>query len=127
MRDRAASVVDRLAGPDDTIAIHGGFDTWIHPAFGARLTRPVVFLPTKPGPVVVPSAAKWVIVDRSWTLIWGNTAFQHMGQFHNYIGRGAATEEDVRVVQALRLDPNFRLVFQDPAHNQAVFERVEEP
>src|SRR5687767_13885277 len=63
--NRAASVVDRAAKPRDTIAVDGSFDTWVYPAWGAGLTRNVVFLPPGATPDDVPAAAQWVIVDRS--------------------------------------------------------------
>jgi hypothetical protein len=56
--NHAGSVVDRLAGPYDTIAIRPGADAWIYPAYGAGLTRTVVFVDR-----AVPESAQWVVID----------------------------------------------------------------
>ena len=123
--NRAASVVDRMAGPDDTVAIAGSFDTWIHPAYGAGLTRPVILLPHDATGRDIPDSARWVIVDRSWNVTWGHPELTDTGKFWRYIGRGAPTEEDLRVYRALMRDPRFRLVYRNVRLNQAVFWRIE--
>ncbi|HVR41674.1 MAG TPA: hypothetical protein VMU84_21435, partial [Thermoanaerobaculia bacterium] len=56
---RAGSVVDRLAGPHDTVAVDGAFDTWVYPAYGRNRTRPVVFLAPGTTPDRIPPEAKW--------------------------------------------------------------------
>src|SRR5262249_42896113 len=123
---RAASVVDRLAGPDDAIAIDGALDTWSYPAFGAALRRPIFFLPSNQEPVI-PPAAKWVIVDRAWHIHWGAPGFHDMSQFYQYAGRGKPTARDVRVLDLLGASPRYRRVFYKPDLNQAVFERLDTP
>lgn len=123
-RNRAGSVVDRMAGPDDTIAVDGGFDTWVYPAYGARFTRPVVFLPNGTTPDNIPPAAQWVMIDRSWNQIWENPKLTNMGKFWAYIGRGTPAPEDVRLLTALRNDPRWTPVFYDRQTNNAVFRRV---
>jgi len=56
--NHAEIVVDLLAGPHDTVAIRAGRNTWIYPAYGAHLSRTVVFVEDK-----VPDSAQWVAVD----------------------------------------------------------------
>lgn len=121
---RAGSVVDRLAGPRDVVAIAGAFDTWIHPAFGAKLTRDVILLPSAATSADVPPRAQWVIVDRSWNALWGNPNFTDMGKFWQYAGHGRATDEDLQLYRQLVADPRFRLVWRDARVNQAVFWRI---
>lgn len=122
--NRAGSVVDRFAGPTDTIAVAGAFDTWIHPAFGRDLRRHVVLLPAAANSSDIPVSADWVIVDRSWNAIWGHRELTHMGKFWQYIGRGQPTAEDLQIYRQLLADERFRLVYRNPQTNQAVFWRV---
>jgi hypothetical protein len=56
--NHAESVVDRLAGPHDTIAVRAGGDAWVYPAYGAPLSRTVVFVRNG-----VPDTAQWVAID----------------------------------------------------------------
>lgn len=120
---RAGSIVDRLAAPEDKIAVDGAYDTWVYPAYGANRTRPVVFLTKGATPDQVPTDAKWVMIDRSWDKLWSNPNLTDLGQM-KYIGRGTPTVDDVRLINALRRDPRFKLAFENPATNQAVFERI---
>jgi hypothetical protein len=123
MPNRAALVVDRWAAADDTIAIDGSTETWIYPAFGRELTRNIVFIAPDPGPVTIPDAARWAIVDRSLNSVWGHPDFHHLGQWRRYLGEGPLLPEDLRVYQALLLDPRWELVFDVRRGNQAVFRR----
>lgn len=118
--NRAASVVDRLAGPADKVAIDGSFDTWIYPAYGAELTREIAFIADASA---VPEDADWVIVDRSWSSIWGHPLLTDMGRYWKYRSRGVPAAEDVAVYRALAADPRFALVYRDERLNQAVFWR----
>jgi hypothetical protein len=120
---RAGSIVDRVAAPDDTIAVDGAFDTWVYPAYGANLTRAVIFLPAAATPDEIPENVDWVIVDRSWNALWSNPEFENMGQMSTYIGKGKATPDDLRLYLALRADPRFTLIYRDEISNQAVFRR----
>lgn len=117
---RAAVVADTVAGDRDLIAIDAGYGAWIHPAFGPRLTRPVVFL--KPGQPI-PENADWVLVDRAWHLIWQGPGFRDISQWRTHLGHGQPAAEDVRLLNALKNDPRFELVFYKAATNQAVFRR----
>ena len=118
--NRAASVVDRIAAPDDTIALDGSFDSWVYPAYGEQLTREVVFVPNA---AAIPQDADWVIVDRSWSSAWGHPLLTDMGRFWKYRGRGTPRPEDLALYDALRVDPRFALIYRDDSTNQAVFWR----
>jgi hypothetical protein len=96
MSGRAASVVDRMAGPNDTIAMYAYGDAWTYPAYGAALSRNVVFVDS---PSTVPPGAQWVIVDQ-WPA------------------------EDEQFFNAMRNDGRFRLVYRQEKMHQAVFRRV---
>lgn len=121
---RAGSIVDRYAGPADTVAVDGSFDTWVYPAYGRDLTRRVVFLPSNATPSDIPAEVQWVMIDRSWNAVWGNPNLTNMGQRMRYIGQGTPTPDDVRLLLALSKDPRFRLVYFSKKSNQAVFRRV---
>ena len=118
MPNRGASVADRYAGPHDTIAIDGGFDTWSYPAYGPHITRRVVFIHGD-----VPPDAQWVVIDHAYSRVWMNPNLTDMGKFWNFVGRGKPRPEDVRLLLQLEHDPRFVEVFYDPRINQAVFER----
>jgi hypothetical protein len=118
--NRAASVVDRIAGLDDTIAVDGSFDSWIYPAYGEKLTREVVFVANA---AAIPPHARWVIVDRSWSAAWGHPLLTDMGRFWKYRSRGTPRPEDLALYNALRTDPRFALIHRDDRTNQAVFWR----
>ena len=115
---RAASVADRLAGPHDPIAMDVGPSAWIYPAFGARLTRPVTLIP--PGGAI-DATARWIAVDRSWNVNWGDPRFTDLGQWTTYVGRGSLQPEDRRVFDLLSRDPRYELVYLDKKTLQAVF------
>jgi hypothetical protein len=99
----AESVVDRMAGPHDTVAIHGEYDTWIYPAYGAALSRNVVFALA---PRDIPPDAQWVVIDQMPSKQDGPDA------------------EELEFFRALSRDPHFRLVYRNERANQAVFRRV---
>jgi hypothetical protein len=121
---RAAEVVDRRAGPRDRIALDAAYGTWIHPAFGAQLTRPVDFIPVTDGPPRIRDDAQWVVIDRAWSKIWQHPDFRDLSQARGFLVRGSPTAEDERVLRYLRGDSRFRLVFYNPKTLQAVFQRV---
>lgn len=119
---RAASFVDRQAGPTDTIGIDGNFDTWSYPAWGAKLTRKVLFLPYGATPASIPPEVQWVMLDHSWSSIWGSTTT--MGNFWKNVARGPQAPEYQRLAGALARDPHWQATYLDPALGQAVFRRV---
>ena len=117
MPNRAASVADHYAGPHDTIAIDGGFDTWTYPAYGAHVSRRVVFIKNDN----VPDDAQWVVIDHAYNRVWRNVP--DMGKFWNSVGRGKPAPSEERLQLALERDPRFTEVFYDARLNQAVFRR----
>lgn len=118
---RAASAVDAMAGARDVIAMDAGYGAWVHPAFGAQLTRPIIFL--EPGQPIPPNA-QWVVIDRTWHTIWQHPGFRDISQWRTQLGYGKLTADDLRTLEAVRRDPRFRLVFYNRFRNQAVFRRV---
>jgi hypothetical protein len=118
---RAASVVDGLAGPDDTVAFHADFESVVYPVFGRALRRRLVLVGVGDEAVNVPAEARWVVVDRAMTARWGHPGFQTMGQ-GQYFGQGAPSPADLRVIEALTADPRFERVYFGPS-NQEVFHR----
>jgi hypothetical protein len=120
-RYRAATVVDQIAAPDDTIAIHAGFDSWIYPLYGRTLQRKVIFLdPHKP----IPPEARYVLVDRAWNIIWGDPNFKNTGQYPKYLAHGKPTEEDLAIAKRLFADPQtYAPIYVFPRRNQIVFQR----
>jgi hypothetical protein len=121
---RAAEFVDAFAGPDDPVALDAGYATWIHPLFGRHLRRRVDFIPAGEGPPAIADDVKWVAVDRGWNTIWGDPKFTDLSQVRQYLVRGKPTPDELRVLNALRGDSRFRLVFYNERTNQAVFQRI---
>jgi hypothetical protein len=121
---RAAEVADRRAGPRDRIAIDAAFGSWIHPAFGAQLSRPVDFIPPGDGPPLIRDDAQWVVIDRAWNMIWEHPDFRDLSQARDFLVRGSTAPADERTMRYLRGDSRFRLVFYNPKTYQAVFQRV---
>lgn len=120
---RPASIVDKLAGPDQTIAFDAGYAAWIHPAFGRDLRRPVEFIRPGDGPPVVPDSATWVVVDHSFPALWQHKDFRDISQWRTYLGRGRPSAEDTRVIRYLLNDPRFELVGGRVQMAEAVFRR----
>lgn len=122
--NRPASVVDRIAGPNDVIAVDAGASAWIYPAFGPKLSRKLILLPSLPAGIApIPDAARWVMVDRSWSVLWGDPRFTTLSDTGKYLGRGVAPTSDIAAIQHLRRDPRFGLVYLKPRMLQAVFVR----
>lgn len=122
-RNRAATLLDLNAGPNDVVAVDFAQDTWVYPAYGRGWTREVQYLPHTSGPVTIDPRVDWVIIDRSWNVFFGHPKFTDMGQVR-YLGRGQPTAADVKVLRQLESDPAFQLVYADPKHNQALFRRI---
>jgi hypothetical protein len=89
----AESVVDRMAGPRDTIALHAAYDSWIYPAYGASWSRNVRFVRSVRE---IPENAQWVAVDN--------------------VGDSSFYEEMAR-------DPRYVPVYRQEPMHQAVFRR----
>lgn len=121
---RPASIVDRMAGPNDVIAVDGGVSTWTYPAFGQKLTRRVILLPPgKDGVVQVPDEAKWLIVDRSWSVIWGDPRFRSLSQTGRFLSQGKPGSTDVGAYERALHDDRFAAVTLRPQMLQGVFVR----
>jgi hypothetical protein len=121
-RWRAGNYLERYAGPSDVVAIDCDFDTWIYPALGERHARRLEFIPH--GTTRIPDDAQWVMVDRTWNLIWRSPAMTDLSKAFDAMFAGYPTEEDTRVIRALGRDPHWQLVYYRPRLNQAVFRRV---
>ncbi|HEX2120964.1 MAG TPA: hypothetical protein VHL59_04910 [Thermoanaerobaculia bacterium] len=122
--DRATSVVDLLAGPHDVIAVDAVWATWIHPLFGKDLTRPVYFIRRENGPLSIPATADWVVVERAFNVVWRDPRMRSLADARTYFLRNVPSADETRVADALRRDPRFRLVWEEPRRNQAVFRRI---
>ena len=120
---RAGLVADALAGPDDCIAVDGGFDTWLYPVFGERLQRKILFIQPGDGDPKIPEEATWVVVDRAWARIWGGSRFLTMATAMRDFDTGPLTVADARVMHFLSKHPEWELKFADRPYNQAVFHR----
>ncbi|MFL6244835.1 MAG: hypothetical protein ACJ74H_02330 [Thermoanaerobaculia bacterium] len=121
---RPASIVDRMAGPNDVIAIDGASSTWIYPAFGAKLTRRLILLPPrKDGVVQVPDEAKWLIVDRSWSVIWGDPRFRSLAQTGTFLAQGKPGSTDTSAYERALHDDRFVAVALRPSMLQGVWVR----
>ena len=120
--NRAASIVDRLAGEDDLVAIEAADGTWLYPAFGARLTRPVQLLTSGEPPRLHPEV-KWVVIDRKFSAVWKHSQFGDLSQAGKFLTRGASPLDRDPMFAALRANPSLRLVHYEPAAGQAVFRR----
>jgi hypothetical protein len=120
---RAAEVADRRAGPRDRIAFDAAFGSWIHPAFGVELARPVDFIRAG-GPLPIRDDTQWVIIDRGWNKVWNHPEFRDLSQARDFLLRGTTVPADDRILRQLRGDHRFKLVYFDPKNYQAIFQRV---
>jgi hypothetical protein len=121
--NRAASVVDRAAGPTDRIAFEAAFGAWLHPAFGVGLRRPVDLIRPSTNVPQIPDAAKWVVVDRGYDVIWGSRDLHDLSEVQRYGWRGQSPE-GAAIIGSLLRDRRFEVVFYNPRKEQAVFRRV---
>jgi 7TM diverse intracellular signalling. len=120
--NRAPCLADRIAGPDDKIAIDAGFSSWIYPAFGRGLTRPVQLL-SGSGPLNVDADARWIVIDRGYDEAWNKPSFRDLSQVSRLPTRGSVPPAGQTLLrQALAL-PGFRPVFVNASGGQAVFVR----
>jgi hypothetical protein len=121
---RAASVLDRLAPPDATVAIDSGYDGWTYPLYGAGVSRTVQVLLDDETPYIPGPEVEWVAVDRAFSIVWGHPDFTDMSQAALYIDRGSLPESEMRVFRSLEENKDFKLVYFFPRRFQAVFQRV---
>ena len=69
----------------------------------------------------IDATARWIAIDRSWNVNWGDPRFTDLGQWATYVGRGSLQPEDRRVFDLLSRDPRYELVYLDKKTLQAVF------
>jgi hypothetical protein len=120
--NRAPCLADRLAGPHDKIAIDAGFSSWIYPAFGRDLTRPVQLLTGK-GPLIVDSDARWIVIDRGYEEIWNKAGFRDLSQASRLLARGSVSPAGQTLLRQALAVPGFRPVFVNATGGQAVLRR----
>ena len=121
---RAATIVDRMALPDATVAVDSGYDGWTYPLYGADISRTVQAILEEneryePGPEV-----QWVAIDRAFSKVWGHPDLTDMSRASRFIDRGSLRESEMRVYRSLERNPDFKLVYFFPSRFQAVFQRM---
>ncbi|MEA2490725.1 MAG: hypothetical protein QOH21_2517 [Acidobacteriota bacterium] len=107
-RTRATLAVDRLAAANDTVAVFGGSDVWLYPAYGRQWTRRVIHLPynANSARAAIPDAARWVVVDQAPATL-----------LH-------PTPAELAFFDGMRRDGRFTLAWRNATFNQAVFQRT---
>lgn len=118
---RPASLVDRYAQPSEPVAIESSAGTWIHPAFGADLGRPVEIFRRGTTPNL--ETARWIILDRTFEAVWKAPNFRDLSQSRKSLGPNAPPLKGDPVFARLRQDRRFELVYYWPSAGQAVFAR----
>lgn len=122
---KATDIVAQIAGPNDHVALDVDAEAWTFLAFGPELKRKVTFI--QPGVSGVESLSDdvdWVVVDRSWNVLWGHTAFEEFTEMEHYFGKGWPRGADTATVDAMEQNDAFTRVYFDPELNQAVFHRL---
>lgn len=114
------TALDKVAGPEDPIAFDSGYGAFVYPLYGARLSRPLVYLARGPEGVRIPPGAKWVVIDRKWNVGWSHPGARTTADFFLPIQRGAS-QEDLELAMRLAKDPDYVLVYNAPADDQWVF------
>lgn len=120
--NRAPCIADRLAGPYDKIAIDAGFSSWIYPAFGRDLTRPVQLL-SGTGPLRVDADARWIVIDRGYEAAWNKPDFRDLSQVSRLPSRGSLSPESQAFLREALAVPGFRPIFVNATGGQAVLRR----
>lgn len=104
---RAATVVDDVAGPNDTVAFLGGADGWLYPLYGRRFTRHVRHLRYGATLRDVPPYAAWLVIDRQPPL-----------------PAMPPPPADLALMNEALASGRFRRVYYDRMHNEAVLQRI---
>ncbi|MEA2163726.1 MAG: hypothetical protein QOK37_1853 [Thermoanaerobaculia bacterium] len=120
--NRAPCIVDRIAGPHDKIAIDAGFSSWIYPAFGRYLTRPVQLLPSGK-PLRIDPDARWIVIDRGYEEAWNKASFRDLSQVSRLPTRGSVSPAGQELMRQALAVPGFRPVFVNASGGQAVLLR----
>ena len=115
------SIVDQVAGPEDSIAYDSGYGGFVYHLYGIGLTRPLIYLPRHPGPIAIPPGVKWVVIDRTWNVGWSHAGATTTAEFMlPALGRGESPE-DLALVNQMRRNRDFVEVFNRPRVNQWAF------
>lgn len=128
---RVGYLVDRVAGPNDIVAVDDDIDTWLYPMFGADHRRPVRFVSIgADGRAIIPEGATWVAIDRGQQEVFFThpdfTDFR-LSLMSRCWGRGRLAEANLVTLRQLEADPAFELAYLDRAGNQALFRRKAPP
>jgi hypothetical protein len=119
MTHRAATLLDVLAGPTDSVDVYGGFDTWIYPVMGARFQRNIHFVDSYEE---IRPDAEWVLVDRAHQVVWGNLKGD-VTNWEEKMFRGQVSAYDLNFMRRLAADPRYETVQLRPEGAQAIFRR----
>lgn len=120
--NRAASIVDRAAAPEDAVAIEAAEGAWLYPAFGRDLARPVQLL-SAANPAPIASGVDWVVIDRTFLAVWKHPDFDDLSQTRRFITRGATTLRTDPLFRSLATSDRWSLYYADDPSGQAIFRR----
>ena len=121
--NRAASIVDRVAAPDASVAIEAADGTWIYPLFGSDLMRRVELIPGGTVPARPPDV-EWLVIDRKFSSVWKHPEFRDLSQTGRFIARGGAPLLSDPLFLAADRDPGWQRIYVDAPTGQAVFRRL---
>jgi hypothetical protein len=121
-RDSVSEVLNRIAGPQDTVAFDGGYGALYYSAYGNQLERPLCFLQPNPRKVAIPEKVQWVLIDRSWNSGWSHPGVTTTADFGLPINPKPSAEDRMVMEQLLR-DPEWKLVYWKSENSQAIFRR----
>jgi hypothetical protein len=121
--NRAALVADRAAGPREKIAMDAGYSSWVYPAFGADLQRPVQLIAADQ-PFRVDRDATWLVIDRGYDAVWQSEGFRDLSQVRQFIGRGEISAEGKEIMRKAMAEPGFEPVYIDARRGQLVLRRA---
>jgi hypothetical protein len=120
--NRASCILDRIAGPYDKVAIDAGFGSWIYPAFGRDLTRPVQLLTGK-SPLTIDADVRWVVIDRGYEAVWNQPGYRDLSQTLSVPSRAQLTPQGQLLMQEALALPGFRPVLVNAREGQAILLR----
>jgi hypothetical protein len=119
----ASQKLDQRAGPGDRVLVDGGFGAWIHPAFGAKLTRPLEYLsPVESERAGQIERADWVLVDHYFGVVWGGEKLTDMSKA-GYIDTGDADPRELVFAERMLQDPRFEIAYEEARRHQIVLHR----
>lgn len=115
---RAATVLDALAGPTDSVDMYCSWDAWVYPAMGATLQRDLHFINDLSG---IRPDSQWVVIDARRN--WGNPKFKDIADWPRYMGNAGPQPVETAMINTLAKDPRFEWVYIDLHNVQGVFHR----